>query len=146
MIDVLLVLLSAWVPNSSVAEAPLPPDSIQEAIATELAREIRCPICRGVSIEESPSEFARQMKAVILEKVEAGQSREEIRRYFADRYGEWVLLHPEGRGLLRLLWILPVGALLVGGVGLALSGGTWLHRGAEGDAAPGTGTRDRQRA
>ena len=125
-----LALFAAMAATHDVAAEPSyqEPDNSVEAQTRSLAAEIRCPVCRGVSIEESPSDFAREMKAVIREKVEAGESRDEIRGYFADRYGEWVLLDPERSGVMLSLWVMPLGALVLGGVILLLNSRRWLRQ------------------
>jgi len=65
-------------------------------------------------IAESPSQMAQDMMARVREMVAQGKSRQEILDYFADRYGEWVLLEPTAHGMNLGLWVLPGVALLVG--------------------------------
>ncbi len=84
-----------------------------------LAKQIRCPVCQTVSVEESPSETARAMREIIAEQVAAGRTDEEIIAFFVDRYGEWVLLDPPASGRTLLIWLLPPAALL-GGLWVAL--------------------------
>lgn len=90
------------------------PDS-QEAVARDIASNLRCPVCLNLSVEDSPSELARDMKQLIRDMVADGRSREEIRGYFVGRYGEWVLLTPEPQGFNLLVWLLPAAVLLGGG-------------------------------
>ncbi|MFO7895164.1 MAG: cytochrome c-type biogenesis protein CcmH [Longimicrobiales bacterium] len=92
-------------------------DPAQEARATRLATELRCPVCQGLSIQDSPSPLAQQMKDLIRGQVVAGRTDDEIREYFISKYGEWVLLEPKARGFNLLVYLLPALALL-GGVGL----------------------------
>lgn len=92
-------------------------DPAQEARATRLAAELRCPVCQGLSIQDSPSPLAQQMKDLIRGQVVAGSTDEEIRQYFISKYGEWVLLEPKARGFNLLVYLLPAFALL-GGLGL----------------------------
>ena len=92
-------------------------DSAQEARATRLAAELRCPVCQGLSIQDSPSPLAQQMKDLIRSQVVAGRTDQEIRQYFISKYGEWVLLEPKAEGFNLLVYVLPALAL-VGGVGL----------------------------
>ncbi|MBI4211645.1 MAG: cytochrome c-type biogenesis protein CcmH [Deltaproteobacteria bacterium] len=81
-----------------------------------LGSMLRCPVCRGVPIADSPSEMAKQMMGQIREFVQSGKSDEEILSYFVARYGEWVLLKPKPRQHL-LVWILPF-LFLIGGGGI----------------------------
>lgn len=89
-------------------------DSALEARATRLAAGLRCPVCQGLSIQDSPSPLALQMKDLIRTQVGLGRSDAEIRAYFVSRYGEWVLLQPRPRGFNLLVYILPAMALLAG--------------------------------
>ena len=84
--------------------------------ARDIATKIRCPVCANLSIADSPSDMARQMRVVIGEKLAQGQNQEQILAYFVSRYGEWILLEPKKKGINLLLWILPF--LGVGGAGL----------------------------
>lgn len=75
---------------------------------------LRCPVCQGMPIGESPSEMARAMMRRVRELHAQGKSRAEILQHFVDRYGEWVLLEPRAEGFNWLVWLLPPLALLVG--------------------------------
>jgi cytochrome c-type biogenesis protein CcmH len=92
-------------------------DPAQEARATRLASELRCPVCQGLSIHDSPSPLAQQMKDLIRSQIVAGRTDAEIRDYFISKYGEWVLLEPQAQGFNLLVYLLPALALL-GGAGL----------------------------
>ncbi|MBN9098028.1 MULTISPECIES: cytochrome c-type biogenesis protein [unclassified Pseudonocardia] len=85
------------------------PDRVQE-----LALQLRCPVCKSVSIAESPSDTATAMRQVVSEQVAAGRSDAEVIGYFRARYGDWVWLDPPARGTTLLLWVLPVGATVAG--------------------------------
>lgn len=92
-------------------------DSALEARTTAVASTLRCPVCQGESIQDSPSELARQMRAVVRDRLRSGDSPEEVKAYFASKYGEWILLEPTMTGLNVLLYALPV-VLVVGGLAL----------------------------
>ncbi|MDD5558723.1 cytochrome c-type biogenesis protein [Candidatus Methylomirabilis sp.] len=83
----------------------------------ELAAELRCPVCQNLSVADSPSEMAIQMREIIIEKLKNGESPEQVRGYFVSRYGEWILLAPTRRGFNWLAWLLPFVAIL-GGAGI----------------------------
>lgn len=89
-------------------------DPVLEARATALAAKLRCPVCQGLSIQDSPSPLAQDMKDLIRGQVAAGATDREVRDYFISKYGEWVLLEPEARGFNLLVYLLPALALLAG--------------------------------
>ncbi|GAA3137395.1 cytochrome c-type biogenesis protein CcmH [Kribbella aluminosa] len=82
--------------------------------AYTLESRLRCPVCKQVSIAESPSETAASMRRIVADQIAAGRSDEQIITYFEDRYGVWVLLDPPPRGGTLLLWLLPVIAAVIG--------------------------------
>lgn len=91
--------------------------------ALEIGAMLQCPICQNVSVAYSPSQLATQMRQVIRQKLEAGESREQIIQYFVDRYGESILLEPPKRGFNLVAWRGPFLAVLAGAIGLF-----WLLR------------------
>ena len=97
------------------ASAAQPEDPALEARVLELAAELRCPVCQGESIQDSPAELAQQMRAVVRDQLRAGRTPEEIKAYFVERYGEWILLEPKMTGLNIALYAFPV-LLVIGGL------------------------------
>ncbi|MBI4411479.1 MAG: cytochrome c-type biogenesis protein CcmH [Deltaproteobacteria bacterium] len=92
-----------------------PEDRIQR-----LGGELRCPVCRGVPISESPATLANEMMDILKNQVAEGKSDEEILNFFEERYGEWVLLQPKPQGMNLAVWILPALALVGGAVFIIL--------------------------
>ena len=80
----------------------------------EIAANLRCPVCQGLSVADSPSEMAVNMKAEVRDMLARGYTREQIESHFVRSYGEFVLLAPKFEGVNALVWILPVLALLAG--------------------------------
>jgi cytochrome c-type biogenesis protein CcmH len=93
--------------------------------ARDLATELRCPDCEGLSVADSSTSSARAIRADLRRRLVAGETDEEVRRAYVDRYGESILLKPEGSGLGVLVWGLPVVVLVVGAGGLALALARW---------------------
>jgi cytochrome c-type biogenesis protein CcmH len=100
-------------------------DPAAEARATRLASELRCPVCQGLSIHDSPSPLAQQMKDLIRSQVASGWSDAEIRDYFVSKYGEWVLLEPKATGFNLLVYLLPALMLLGGGAVIFIAVRRW---------------------
>lgn len=103
---------------------PLTPGLVTEKIdpearAERIGSQLRCPVCRGVPIADSPAALAQEMMTLVRQQVAEGKSDEEIFRYFEERYGEWALLRPKAEGINLVVWILPI-LFLVGGTGLIL--------------------------
>lgn len=82
----------------------------------EVAGQLRCPVCQGLSVGDSPSAMAMNMKEQVRELLARGYTREQILDYFEQSYGEFVLLKPKFRGVNSLVWILPLLALAIGGL------------------------------
>ncbi len=92
-------------------------DSLLEARTAAVASTLRCPVCQGESIQDSPSELAQQMRAVVRDRLRSGESPEQVKAYFVSRYGEWILLEPKMSGLNVVLYAVPV-LLVIGGLAL----------------------------
>jgi len=84
-----------------------------------LGKQLRCPMCQGLSIADSGSSAARAQMDKVRELVAAGQTDEQIRTYFVSRYGEWALLEPPAQGMNLLVWLLPGLLLLLGLLAIA---------------------------
>ena len=102
---------SGAVVTAQIAQAR---DSVLEAQVRAVASELRCPVCQGESIQDSPAALAQEMRAVVHEQLAAGRTPDDVKRFFADKYGEWILLRPKARGWNVMVYVLPVLALLVG--------------------------------
>ncbi len=88
-------------------------------IAYRIGKDIRCPVCQGMSIAESPSAMAQDMMGRVRAMLKDGKTGEEVRAYFVQRYGVWVLLDPPKQGFVLLVWLVPP-IVLVGAAALAL--------------------------
>lgn len=86
--------------------------------ALRIGKVLRCPVCQGMPIADSPADMAQAMMKQVFVLLEQGKSEEEIFAFFVNRYGEWVLLAPKPRGSNLLLWIMPVLVLLLGGLAI----------------------------
>ena len=101
------------------------PDFALEDRVREVAEGLRCVVCQNLSVADSPSELAKEMRNLVREQIQQGKSPEEIRAYFVSRYGEYVLLEPPKRGFNLLLWGLPFLAIAVGACGVYLVVRRW---------------------
>ncbi len=104
--------------------------SVDEKTVHDIAAQLRCVVCQSLSVADSPSETANQMRGVIRERLAAGETPEQIVTYFVDKYGQWILLAPPREGFNMLVWVAPFVALAVGLVVVALTLGRWRRRAA----------------
>ena len=104
---------------SAILGTPAGPKRGEAAAAIEaaaVAAKLRCPVCQGVSIADSPSGMATKMREQVRDLVESGYSEEQVLSYFEHSYGEFVRLEPPMRGLNWMLWAMPGVVLFAGTV------------------------------
>lgn len=132
----------AAVVAASVALAMRPgPDNASGASeAASVAASLRCPVCQGLSVKDSDSPAARDIRADIRRRLDAGEEPAEVRQAYVDRYGEWVLLRPKSSGFEALVWGVP--AAVVAGGFVVLAAVFWRWRAAGGRRPP---TEDERR-
>ncbi len=94
----------------------------------EVASGLSCVVCQNLSVADSPSELAKEMRDLVREQLVQGKTPEQIRAYFVSRYGEFVLLDPPKRGFNLLLWGLPFLAVVAGACGVYLVARRWTRQ------------------
>ncbi len=91
------------------------PQAVQAAERVDrIAAELRCPVCQGLSVQDSPSETARSMKDLVATRVAEGRTDDEIRAEFQRSYGDWILLSPPLLSASGLVWLAPLAAIVAG--------------------------------
>jgi cytochrome c-type biogenesis protein CcmH len=124
----LLILLALALTSPALADSTLPPspwanrqlpDPRQEARARALMEELRCLVCQGQSIADSDAELAGDMRALVRERIAAGDNPATIRAWLIERYGAWVSFKPPVEPLTWPLWAAPI---------LLLAAGAWIVR------------------
>ena len=103
--------------------------------ARRIAKQLQCPVCLSVSVADSPSELAVQMRGVIRRKLQQGETEPEIVAYFVERYGDGVLLEPPRRGFSLAAWALPLAVLAGGAAIVAVALRRWVRPRPPGPAA-----------
>lgn len=93
--------------------------------ARSLAATIKCPTCRSQSAATSDAPAAKFIREEISRRIADGQSNDEIRDYFASRYGEEILLTPSASGVAGLVWIVPVVVVVLAAAGLGYAFLRW---------------------
>jgi len=101
---------SAWAIDIS---EPLP-DAEQQAMYEDIIDDVRCLVCQNQTIADSTAPLAADLRREIRRMVEEGQSEGQIKDFLVDRYGGFVLYTPLFRSWNLLLWLAPLGLLLIG--------------------------------
>jgi len=118
-------------------------DPALEARARILSQELRCLVCQNQSIDDSNADLAHDLRVLVRERLEAGDSDRQVLAYLTSRYGEYVLLRPPVKPATWLLWFGPPALFVVGAAAMAL---VWRRRRtAAGAAAAPLSADERQR-
>jgi cytochrome c-type biogenesis protein CcmH len=111
-----LALARAW----AVQPDEILSDSMLESRARALSKELRCMVCQNQSIDDSDAQLARDLRILVRERLQAGDSDQQVIDFLIARYGEFVLLRPRFSPRTAILWLTPLGVLLLGALGLAM--------------------------
>jgi cytochrome c-type biogenesis protein CcmH len=118
---VLLVVLALASPAAlAVQPDEMLSDAALETRARTLSKELRCMVCQNQSIDDSDAPLARDLRILVRERLQAGDSDRQVIDFLVARYGEFVLLKPRFSAHTALLWLGPVAVLLIGAFGLFL--------------------------
>ncbi|HZQ13479.1 MAG TPA: cytochrome c-type biogenesis protein [Pseudolabrys sp.] len=116
------VLIACLIALASPVLAVTPDEMLKdpalEARARQLSQELRCMVCQNQSIDDSEAPLAHDLRVLVRERLQAGDSDAQVLDYLVSRYGEFVLLKPRFELRTLLLWGLPPLALIAGIVGL----------------------------
>jgi cytochrome c-type biogenesis protein CcmH len=94
--------------------AARPQEVTAEERIDQITTELRCPVCQGLSVKDSTSETARQMRDLVAQRVREGKTNAEIEAEFRAAYGDWILLSPPVASWSGLVWLVPIVALAAG--------------------------------
>lgn len=102
------------------ASAVLPDEQLQnpalEARAREISKQLRCVVCQNQSIDDSDAPLARDLRIIVRERLQAGDSDQQVVQFLVDRYGNYVLLKPPFSAATAALWAGPFAFLIAGGL------------------------------
>jgi cytochrome c-type biogenesis protein CcmH len=90
----------------------------------ELEGEVMCPICH-TTLDQSDSPAAQRIKAYIVRRIQAGDTKSQIKRQLVADFGPAILAEPSKHGFALLAWLLPIGGILVGAAGLGFAAWRW---------------------
>jgi cytochrome c-type biogenesis protein CcmH len=130
------ILVAAAIALAVVAfRGSAPSGNLQDRVRS-VASTLRCPVCQNLSVADSPSRLATQMRATIGQELQSGRTASQIRQEFATAYGEWILLAPPKHGIDMAVWLAPL-ILLVGGLGISVVAVRRWTAGSSPEASPG---------
>jgi cytochrome c-type biogenesis protein CcmH len=130
----LIVALIASIPAWAVQPDEVLPDAALEARARALSKELRCMVCQNQSIDDSDAPLARDLRLLVRERLQGGDSDGQVIDFLVARYGEFVLLKPRFTWHTALLWLGPP-ATLIGGMVVLLLVARRRNRGVLAEAA-----------
>jgi cytochrome c-type biogenesis protein CcmH len=119
-------LADSALPPAELAYTQLP-DPAQEARAKALMETLRCLVCQGQSIADSDADMAGDMRALVRQRIRAGESPRQVRQWLVERYGDYVTYDPPFDWLTAPLWLAP---LLLLGAGAMLARRVFRRRAA----------------
>lgn len=119
-----LLLLLAPLAGGAVEPEEMLDDPALEARAREISAEVRCVVCQNEAIDTSNAGVARDLRVLIRERLQAGDTNQEVFDHLVARYGDFVLFRPPMRGANLVLWFAPAALLAVAGGAVAV----WLLR------------------
>jgi cytochrome c-type biogenesis protein CcmH len=83
-------------------------DPMLEARAREISKELRCPVCQNQSIDDSDADLSHDLRVLVRQRLEKGDTDAQVKQYIVARYGTYVLLNPPFDNTTILLWTGPV--------------------------------------
>lgn len=113
-------------PGTPTPAASLPTPSPDEV--DRVSKELYCPLCTGVRLDNCDLPLCDQMREVIRHKLAAGETKEQIKAYFVEQYGQVVLGVPPKQGGMILAWVLPFLVVLVAGIWVIRLMRRWTRR------------------
>ncbi len=98
----------------------------------DVASQLKCLVCQGESVADSPATLSQQMRGIIRQQLQSGKSEQEVIQYFESRYGDRILWSPPWQGFALLAWLVPIALLLGGTLLLFIVLRDWQTRSAKG--------------
>ena len=104
---------------------PPPTGEVTDDDVNAIAEQLYCPVCDNIPLDVCGTQACADWRDEIRRMLEQGHTEEEIKTYFADRYGRRVLATPDARGIDIVVWVLPPAGVLVGVVILVVVLRVW---------------------
>ena len=121
---IIFVALYSIAPVAAVEPEEILKDPKLEQRARSLSQGLRCLVCQNQSIDDSNADLARDLRAVVRERLNLGYTDAQVLDYVVARYGEFVLLNPRLNSRTALLWFGPILIFSFGIIGILI----WFRR------------------
>ena len=113
----ILIAIALLALAGALVFAARPHEATADERIDQITTELRCPVCQGLSVKDSTSETARQMRDLVAQRVREGKTDTEIQAEFRAAYGDWIFLSPPVASWSGLVWLVPIAVI---GAGLVL--------------------------
>jgi len=120
-LGLLAAVAVVWIGSFIVAAQP---KSLDQRVY-DVGSQLRCPSCNGETVAEAATPIAEQMRAVIRQKLQAGESERQVLADFRASYGDSIMAAPPVSGFTLLIWVAPFVMLALGALVVALVGREW---------------------
>ena len=101
---IFILLISIYTTVIAVEPHELLENPLLEERARQISKDLRCLVCQNESIDESDAALARDLRVLVRERLQLGNSNDEVLQFVVDRYGEFALLRPRIDGVNYILW------------------------------------------
>lgn len=109
------LLFFCWIGAAAAVEPDeMLADPALEGRARDISAGLRCLVCQNQSIDDSAAPLARDLRLLVRDRLEAGDSDMEVRDYLVGRYGNFILLKPPFDMSTLFLWMTPLIVLAAG--------------------------------
>tara|TARA_Y100000746_G_scaffold224847_1_gene227854 strand:- start:148 stop:516 length:369 start_codon:yes stop_codon:yes gene_type:complete len=78
-----------------------------ESDLKKITSKLRCMTCQNQTIYDSDADFSKDIKKIIIEKLQNNEKEEEIIKFLIDRYGEYIVFEPQMNKTNVFLWYFP---------------------------------------
>jgi cytochrome c-type biogenesis protein CcmH len=117
----IVLLTSLALPAFAVTPDEILKDPALEGRARQISQGLRCMVCQNQSIDDSDAPLAHDLRVLVRQRLEAGDSDKQVLEFIVSRYGDFVLLKPPVKFDTLLLWGLPPAALIAGIIALIVA-------------------------
>ena len=101
---ILILLISICTTVIAVEPREILENPLLEERARQISKDLRCLVCQNESIDESDAALARDLRVLVRERLQWGDTNDELLQFVVDRYGEFALLRPRIDGVNYILW------------------------------------------